>query len=108
MDASSINMTTAGLVVTSCVIGLVVWELIAFVAGRKRALLSTWFQKFGFRSPAALVGIGMLMGHFWMYFPPTMDDEPVMCPCCKSHLVLNLDAKTGDLTAEIGEHHEDH
>lgn len=99
MDASAINMTTAGLVVTACVIALVVWEIIAFVVGRKQALLSTWFQKFGFRSPAALVGIGMLMGHFWMYFPPTVDNEPVTCPCCKSQLVLNVDNSTGELTA---------
>ena len=94
-------MTTAGLVVTACVIALVVWEIVAFVAGRKRALLSTWFQKFGFRSPAAILGLGMLMGHFWMYFPPTVDDEPVQCPCCKSQLILNVDAETGDLTADL-------
>lgn len=101
MDASSLNMTTAGLVVTSCVIGLVVWELITFVVGRKRALLSSWFQKFGFRSPAAMLGIGMLMGHFWMYFPPTVDDEQVACPCCNANLVLNVDNETGDLTASV-------
>lgn len=101
MDASAINMTTAGLVVTACVIALVVWEIIAFVVGKKRALLSTWFQKFGFRSPAAMLGLGMLMGHFWMYFRPTVDGESVLCPCCQSKLILGLDNETGELTAEV-------
>ena len=100
MDASFLNMTSSGLLVTACVIGLLVWEIVAFVVGRKRALLSTWFQKLGFRAPAATLCIGMLMGHFWMYFPPTVDNEPVVCPCCSHKLILNVDNETGDLTAE--------
>lgn len=96
----SINMTTTGLIVTACVIALVVWELIAFVANKRRALLSTWFQKFGFKQPFAMLCLGAIFGHFWMYFPPTLDGEPIECPKCKTQFVISLDEKTGDYFAE--------
>ncbi len=93
------NMTGTGVLMVVTGVFLLAWEILAFVTGSRRALLSTWFQKLGFRSPIAVLVIGMLLGHFWMYFPPTVDDELVVCPHCGKTLVLNVDEKTGDLTA---------
>jgi hypothetical protein len=96
----SINMTTTGLIVTACVIALVVWELIAFVCNKRRALVSTWFQKFGFNNPAAMFSLGALAGHFWMYYRPTMDGEVLECPHCNAKLVVTLNEKTGGYFTE--------
>jgi len=97
MATAILNMSTTGVIITICGITLLAWEVIAFVAGKKQALLSTWFQKLGFRSPAAVFVVGALAGHFWMYFPPTVDDESVQCPQCHAWLVLSTDPKTGKL-----------
>jgi hypothetical protein len=94
-------MSGTGVVVVTAGIILLTWEILAFVFKRKRALISTWFQKFGFRYPAAVLVIGMLLGHFWMYFPPTVDDEPVICPHCHQPLTLNVDDTTGEITATL-------
>ena len=66
MDTSFLNMTTTGVIMTACGIVLLIWEVLAFVLNKKQALISTWFQKLGFRSPAAVFVIGALAGHFWM------------------------------------------
>lgn len=99
MAGDFLTMSNSGLIITVCCIILLVWELLAFIFGKRRALLSTWFQKLGFRAPAAVFALGALAGHFWMYFPPTIDDEVVQCPQCKARLTLNIDTQTGDLTA---------
>lgn len=91
MDTSFINMTTTGVILIACGIVLLVWEILAFVLNKKQALISTWMQKFGFRSPAAVFVLGMLVGHFWCYFPPTLDDEQVVCPHCRYQLRLKID-----------------
>ena len=96
----AVNMTTTGLIIVALTITLLVWELIAFVFKKRRALLSTWFQKFGFKQPFAMLCLGAIFGHFWMYFPPTLDDESIECPKCKTQLVISLDEKTGDYFAE--------
>lgn len=96
---SVMNMSGTGVLIVVLGIALLTWEILAFVLRKRRALLSTWFQKLGFRAPAAALLIGMLLGHFWMYFPPTVDDEQVVCPHCQQTLVLCVDEKTGDLTA---------
>lgn len=94
------NMSGTGVLMVVLGIILLAWEILAFVLKKRRALLSTWFQKLGFRAPAAVLVIGMLLGHFWMYFPPTVDDERVVCPHCGKTLVLSVDEKTGDLKAD--------
>lgn len=96
---SVMNMSGTGVLMVTVGIVLLTWEILAFLLQKRRALLSTWFQKLGFRAPAAALIIGMLLGHFWMYFPPTVDDERVVCPHCSKTLVLCVDEKTGDLTA---------
>lgn len=93
-------MSNFGLLVTIGGITCLTWEILAYVFKQKRGLISTWMQKIGFRNPAVALSVGMILGHVWMYFPPTVDDEPVQCPCCKSHLVLNVDNETGELTAD--------
>ena len=85
---------------TACVIALIVWELIAFVFNKRRALVSTWFQRFGFSNPAAMFGLGALAGHFWLYYRPTMDGQTIECPHCNSTLTVTLNEKTGDYFAE--------
>ncbi len=104
MSATFLNMTTTGVVLTACGIVLLAWEILAFVFGKKRALISTWFQKLGFRAPAAVFVLGALAGHFWLYFPPTLDNESVKCPQCDAWLILNVDASTGELTASAVSH----
>ena len=96
-----LNMTGSSVVMVVVAIILLVWECIAFGFGKRRALLSVWFQKLGFRAPAAVFIAGMLAGHFWLYFPPTVDDERVICPRCRETLTLNVNAETGDLTADL-------
>lgn len=96
-----LNMTGSSVVMVVAAIILLVWECLAFGFGKRRALLSTWFQKLGFRAPAAVFILGMLAGHFWLYFPPTLDDERVICPKCRETLRFNVDMKTGDLTADL-------
>lgn len=93
-------MTTTGVIMVACGIVLLVWEVLAFVFNKKQALISTWFQKLGFRSPAAVFVIGALAGHFWMYFPPTVDGDRVVCPRCRSQLELTV-TETGQLTATV-------
>lgn len=93
MSGTSVLMVTIGII-------LLAWEILAFALKKRRALLSTWFQKLGFTNPAAVLVIGMLLGHFWMYFPPTIDDERVVCPHCRTTLVLSIDEETGDVRAE--------
>jgi hypothetical protein len=95
------NMDGSSVVVVVVSIILLVWETLAFVMKKPRALLSTWMQKFGFRNPAAALIVGMFLGHFWMYFPPTIDDERVVCPHCRTTLVLSIDEETGDVRAGI-------
>ena len=86
---------------TACGIVILVWEVLAFVFNKKQALVSTWFQKLGFRSPATVFVLGALAGHFWMYFPPTIDDEAMKCPQCNSNLTLHVDQQTGTITATV-------
>mgnify|MGYP000013392344 FL=1 len=97
----NLGMSTTGVLMVIIGIMLLAYEIVAFVIGKRRALISTWFQKLGFRAPAAVFVMGMLAGHFWMYFPPTVDDERVVCPKCREILVLNVDSKTGDVVAEL-------
>ena len=92
------NRSGTGVLIVITGIVLLSWEILAFVTGSRRALLSTWFQKLGFRSPIAILVIGMLLGHFWMYFPPTLDDEKVDCPHCGHSLTLTIDEETGGIT----------
>ena len=99
MDTSFLNMSTTGVIMTACGIVILVWEVLAFVFNKKQALVSTWFQKLGFSSPATVFVLGALAGHFWMYFPPTVDNEPVQCPNCSQQLILHVDPQTGGLTA---------
>lgn len=101
MGAEFLNMSTTGVIMTGCGIVLLVWEVLAFVFNKKQALISTWFQKLGFRSPAVVFVLGALAGHFWMYFPPTVDNERVQCVQCRSWLALHIDAKTGELTTVV-------
>lgn len=99
MDPTFLNMSTTGVIMTACGVILLIWEVLAFVFNKRQALISTWFQKLGFRSPAAVFVLGALAGHFWMYFPPTVDGEAVQCPKCDATLQLNVDTTTGDITA---------
>jgi len=94
----SINMTTTGVIIIACGIVLLAWEIVAFVLQKRRALLSTWLQKAGFRSPAIVFILGMIAGHVWCYFPPTLDGEKFHCPNCRHEceLIVNVD---GTLTA---------
>ena len=94
-----LNMTTTGVIIISCSIVLLMWEVVAFVRGKRRALISTWMQKIGFRSPIFIFVAGIFAGHFWAYFPPTLDDEHVVCPHCLKDFKLRLD-HTGHLTGE--------
>lgn len=95
-----VNMTTAGTVVTTCCVILLVWEIIAVISGSRRALLSTVFQKVGFRAPGIVFCVGALVGHFWMYFPPTIDGESVTCPQCHQQLELTI-SNDGAITAAL-------
>ncbi len=94
-------MSTTGVLMVIIGIVLLAYEIVAFVIGKRRALLSTWFQKLGFRAPAVVFVMGMLAGHFWMYFPPTVDDEKVICPKCHETLTLTIDPKRNELMAEL-------
>lgn len=97
----NIGMSTTGVLMVTIGIVVLVYEILAFVLQKRRALVSTWFQKLGFRAPAVVFVLGMLAGHFWMYFPPTVDDETVVCPRCRETLVLRVDVSSGDLSADV-------
>jgi hypothetical protein len=99
----SLNMTGTGVIIIAVGLVVLVWEVVAFVTGNRRALISTWMQKLGFKSPASVFVLGMLAGHFWTYFPPTIDDEQVECPACKKWLKLTIDSQSLDVTAEVVE-----
>jgi hypothetical protein len=94
-----INMTWTGVLIIFVGIVLLVWEVIVFVKRKRRALISTWMQKFGFYSPLGMFVLGMLAGHFWAYFPPTLDDEQVVCPRCRYQIRLKID-EAGRLSGE--------
>jgi hypothetical protein len=96
-----IGMSTTGVLMVAIGIVVLCYEIIAFVLRKRRALLSVWIQKLGFRAPGAILIIGMILGHCLMYFPPTIDDERVICPKCRETLTLNVNAETGDLTADL-------
>lgn len=95
------NMSGTGVLMVVIGIVLLTWETLAFVFKKRRALLSTWFQKLGFRAPAAMLVVGMFLGHFWMYFPPDVDGEQVVCPKCRETLTLCVDPDRHELTAEL-------
>lgn len=98
-----LNMTTTGVILIAVGIVVLCWEVVAFVKQERRALVSTWMQKFGFRAPASIFVLGMLAGHFWCYFPPTIDDERVECPICNKQLRLTVDERSLDITAAVDE-----
>jgi hypothetical protein len=100
---TSLNMTNTGLIIIAVGIVVLAWEIVAFVTKSRRALVSTWMQKFGFRAPASIFVLGMLAGHFWAYFPPSIDDEHVECPSCKKLLNLTVDSQSLDVTATVVE-----
>lgn len=100
MSVQFLNMSNFGLLFTICAIICLTWEILAFVFKQNRGLISTWMQKIGFRNPAVALCLGMILGHVWMYFPPTVDQEVVTCPCCTVKLMLKMDNETGKLTAE--------
>jgi hypothetical protein len=93
------NMTGTGVVIVFVGIVLLCWEILAFVLGKRRALISTWMQKLGFRSPITVFVAGIFAGHFWAYFPPTLDDEHVVCPHCRQEFKLQID-DAGRLSGE--------
>jgi uncharacterized membrane protein SpoIIM required for sporulation len=70
-----INMTWTGVIIIAAATTLLAWEIIAFVQRKRRARISTWVQKFGFKSPIGVFVIGIYIGHFWTYYPPTIDDD---------------------------------
>jgi hypothetical protein len=105
---TSLNMTHTGVVIIAVGIVVLVWEVVAFVTRSRRALVSTWMQKFGFRAPASIFVLGMLAGHFWAYFPPSIDDENVECPSCKKLLNLTVDSQSLDVTATVVEDESRH
>ena len=98
---NSLNMTNTGVMIICVGLVILVWEVIAFVRNSRRALVSTWMQKFGFRAPASIFVLGILAGHFWAYFPPSIDDERVECPSCKKLLNLTVDFQSLDVTATV-------
>lgn len=97
-----LKMDNTGILIITCAITLCIWEAVAFVKGKKRALISTWWQKFGFRAPSSIFMLGMLAGHFWMYYPPTLDDTRCECPKCEAKLVLSTD-ENDEIKIEVAE-----
>lgn len=100
MNTDFLSMSNFGILVTIIAIALLVWECLAFIFKKRSALISTWMQKIGFKSPAVALFVGMILGHVWMYFPPTIDNEKIICPNCKAELNLKTD-EVGNLTADI-------
>jgi hypothetical protein len=77
-----LNMTTTGVIIIACSVVLLAWEVVAFVSGRRQALVSSWMQRFGFRSPLGMLSLGVMLGHCFAYFPPVVDGEKLQCPAC--------------------------
>lgn len=103
MSSNFLNMSNFGILVTLICVILLFWETLAFIFKKRRALISTWMQKIGFKSPAVALFVGMIFGHIWMYFPPTLDCENFICPNCQKVIELKTEEKTGDLTAHLVE-----
>lgn len=97
MDISYYGM----IIITTCIVSLSIYEIIAvFFYKNKQSFISTIMQKAGFKSPFIAFGFGTLVGHFWMYYPPTLDGEIIKCVNCNKEFVIKADENTGNYLAE--------
>ena len=93
------GMTTTGILIIVCVIACTLYETIAFVMGKKEALLSTWLQRIGFRHPLVCLFVGIIIGHVWCYYPPDVTGTKIQCPVCCEMIELRVDEHSGELRA---------
>jgi hypothetical protein len=97
MDISYYGM----IIITTCIVSLSIYELVAvFFYKNKQSFISTIMQKAGFKSPFIAFGFGTLVGHFWMYYPPTLEGEIIKCNNCHEEMLIKIDEKTNNYYAE--------
>jgi len=70
-------MTPTGLFMTTVIIVIAIVDCIAVTVGGVDASVSQWFNTVGLKSPAVLLGLGYLLGHFFGFMRARLQEIDV-------------------------------